>query len=281
MKRTSAKASVIMQFVWGIAGQSGLGLASQRGSIDIENCKYYLILDTKGHTTCVAKEMGRHVTITLCRGVCVVKGILYPVTYVGGSDPSDYGAPGVPICIPNSAQVLAPNYARNRTGSDIGFHLNCSIVTFEVGSPLAIICKGTFYHCRNLQQICVPGSVQRLEERCFCGCVYLCSAIFEPNSRLERIDSDAFADCTSLTTISIPSRVQTINERCFSYCKNLLTVIFEQASCLATIGESAFFKCSSLTAICIPYSVHTIGTNCFRGCNSLTTVTLPPGSQLL
>jgi hypothetical protein len=110
-------------------------------------------------------------------------------------------------------------------------------VTWESGSQLRNIKAFAFAGCVSLVSICIPASVEILENDCFGG---------------------VFAEEDKTHFFAIHD-----HNRDFRFCMALQTVIFEQPSKIKEIGARAFTGCMSLRSFCIPASVEVVGDNCF------------------
>ena len=94
---------------------------------------------------------------------------------------------------------------------------------------------------RNIAEIEIPASVERLCERCFVECESLSRLTFAAGSCLKRIEKMAFSGCRSLKEIEIPASVEVLCERCFDRCKSLSRLTFASGSCLKQIEKEAFY----------------------------------------
>ncbi|MDE7164267.1 MAG: leucine-rich repeat domain-containing protein [Clostridiales bacterium] len=101
----------------------------------------------------------------------------------------------------------------------------------------------------------VPDSVEKIEERAFCGCE-LNDFVFP--SRLKTIGSSAFAD-TNLTSVALPVGLETIQSYAFS--STPLAEVFIPRT--VKYIESGAFENTNLRSVTIPDSVETIKINAF------------------
>jgi hypothetical protein len=136
-------------------------------------------------------------------------------------------------------------------------------VTFEDGTKIAIFSQRLFAESR-LTSICIPASVESLQNRCFIECRALQQVTFETGSKLAVIDPGAFAYCSSLPAISIPAGVTIIADLAFQSCRSLVSISFAAESKLATIGHLAFADCSALKSLNIPASVVDLAADCLN-----------------
>jgi hypothetical protein len=145
-------------------------------------------------------------------------------------------------------------------------------VTFESGSQLRIIEQFAFAECVSVVSICIPASVENLEDDCFGGifpdetdhcdccfrfCISLESITFEKDSKLKKIGERAFPGWISLRSICISASVESIGQKCFGLtvsdefyrCKALEYVIIESGSMLREVGVGIFSECDALHRI--------------------------------
>jgi hypothetical protein len=88
----------------------------------------------------------------------------------------------------------------------------------------------------SIVSICIPSSVQFLEDVAFRGCSALLVVTFEEPSQLVRIGSNCFQACRSLSSFSVPSSVEEICDFSFSECSRLPGLSFASPSHLRTLG---------------------------------------------
>jgi hypothetical protein len=73
-------------------------------------------------------------------------------------------------------------------------------------------------HC-DLRRVCIPASVERLPEHCFCTDEQLVFVAFEWGSRLRNIPECSFSRCRSLLSIWIPASVEVIGVHSLPACE--------------------------------------------------------------
>ncbi len=141
----------------------------------------------------------------------------------------------------NKDRTVLLAYPRQREGA------------FIIPQGVQKITARSFYYCRNLTSVEVPGSVTVIGDSAFhsssLASIHLVDGVTE-------IRPHAFYGCDSLASISIPGSVQ-------------------------SIGNYAFYSCKKLTSVHIPGSVQSIGDNAFQFCNNLTSLTFDEGLQYL
>jgi hypothetical protein len=81
-------------------------------------------------------------------------------------------------------------------------------------------------HCRSLQSICIPSSIETISEFSFSCCIHLSCLTFEPGCRVSMLGASGFECCSSLQSNCIHPSVErsyTICRCCFRECKALST----------------------------------------------------------
>jgi hypothetical protein len=68
---------------------------------------------------------------------------------------------------------------------------------------LKVIGVGAFSTFVSRRSICIPASIEILEDRCFAKCYRLSTFPIESGSRLIKIDAQTFSDCSSLKSIRV------------------------------------------------------------------------------
>jgi len=76
-------------------------------------------------------------------------------------------------------------------------------VVFSPDSKLRKIGKGAFRGCA-LETICIPSSVENIDDEAFRKCDQLKSVVFMADSQLQVISFNAFEGCLNLQTIESP-----------------------------------------------------------------------------
>lgn len=145
----------------------------------------------------------------------------------------------------------------------------------------------TFFGCKKLTQIVLPGSVRYIGESAFEGCRSLTDL---DQNYSGSIGKRAFAGCTSLESMDITFCGMyygqnsywkcTLGEQAFENCSGLKTVVIDiYSDTVLSIQPNAFAGCSSLQQVELPDELQTIGAGTFRNCISLTTLQLPEQLQ--
>ena len=173
-----------------------------------------------------------------------------------------------------------------------------SIIIFK--NRITQIGEKAFASCHNLLEICIPNSVELIDDFAF---EFTSLKSITIPSNVKRIGRFAFYGCTEINNINIPASVSTINAYAFSRCSSLKKfsgkfssddgkcIIINDTLCafaigcgdteyvipsnVTSIGCEAFHNCRSLKNISIPDSVTRINESAFRGCSNLTSVTIP------
>ena len=166
---------------------------------------------------------------------------------------------------------------------------------FQMPSTVTYIGPSAF-HMTNIESICIPYGVTRIEDHAFSYCTHL-ETVVMPNS-ITYIGNFAFNYCTALTYIDIPSGVTYIGENAFRECKKLEYLMLPERLC--EIGVCAFYEtgirtlvihdkvtkipgylcwgCKQLLLVEIGNGVKTIGGYAFADCPELMSVRV--GSSL-
>ena len=117
----------------------------------------------------------------------------------------------------------------------------------------------SFFHCKKLEEITIPGSVKLLEEEAFAESglseVKICDGV-------EEIEDAAFKGCKKLGKAVIPGSVKKIG-KCVFTGSGLEKVIICDG--VEEIGSCAFSGCEKLREIVIPPSMKRIGKFAFKG----------------
>lgn len=170
-----------------------------------------------------------------------------------------------------------------------------TVTALQLPSTLTSIGGYAFQYSTLLQQLTIPGGVQRFDA-CICrgctglksvtlldgvinigkmafyGCVQLADVQL-PHS-LGVIDVGAFQGCKALTEVEIPPYVGVINDYAFS--KTGITS-FVYPDKITQVSESVFQNCASLTSVHLPASLTRISNYAFAGCKSIEYIELPEG----
>lgn len=107
----------------------------------------------------------------------------------------------------------------------------------------------TFYDCKSLESIEIPGSVTSIGENAFFACSNLTSVEI-PNGVTE-IKTSTFEGCTKLPSITIPSSVTKIRSYAFVTCY-LLKNVTVLATTPPTLSSGAFDEPSGDFVIYVP-----------------------------
>ena len=161
-------------------------------------------------------------------------------------------------------------------------------LTFMNPSQLTAIEELTFFQCKNLKLIELPGNVASIAGSAFQECSSLqrvtfasqsnlktigagsflsCSTLeyiqFDRCPNLQSISDNCFKECIRLGSITIPKRVSSIGVSSFAGCVQLNKVSIQVDAELESIGASAFYGCRLLSSFVFPHKLRSIGTSCF------------------
>lgn len=114
--------------------------------------------------------------------------------------------------------------------------------TYTVPEGTRQISSNAFYNRKNVKEIIISDTV-------------------------ERVEAAAFNRCVGLEKVTVGNGTAFIGEDAFNSCKKLKTVIIKGD--LTQIGSNAFVFCESLKSITLPGSVELIGSGAFSGCDAL------------
>ena len=128
-----------------------------------------------------------------------------------------------------------------------------------------------FLRCKNLQDVTLPASINKIEYSAFQKCTSLGSIVL-PNA-IEELPKQAFSGCTNLSSITLPRNLLQINDYAFSDCSSLEEI--ELPDKLWFVGNYAFQGCTGLERIVFTDEVSIIGYAAFSFCSSLSSVTIP------
>lgn len=140
--------------------------------------------------------------------------------------------------------------------------------TIHLNKEYAVTEVGSFYECKKITSVIIPGSVVRIDNSAFVECIRLSSVTISDN--VTEIGSAAFYGCSNLASVIIPDKVTTIGSSAFNNCTGLSYVKIGEG--VTTIGDAAFEYCYSLSTITIPNSVTAIGSDAFVNCTRLRAV---------
>lgn len=132
---------------------------------------------------------------------------------------------------------------------------------------VATIGKQAFYQCKELHEVLVPDTVNRIEPEAFRDSGL--TAIQAAN--VESIDYSVFYECKSLVKAELP-RLRWMGVSAFSRCEKLSE--FDMPETLEEISNWAF-DFSAFTSVAIPNSVRRIGDQAFFNCHQLEKVIIP------
>lgn len=129
---------------------------------------------------------------------------------------------------------------------------------------------GYFNYFNNVQYVMLSGTVQIIEENCFCTCSHL-KAINIPTT-VSKIGKNAFRQCENLESMFLPNNIEFIGEGAFKGCQTLSKINIPNIS---IIPEGLFANCRALGEIVIPNSVKNIGKDAFNNCRSVERLYIP------
>lgn len=119
------------------------------------------------------------------------------------------------------------------------------------GEKVVAISDNAFNNYKNLDEVIVPGTVEKIGELSFALNHNLKKVTL--NEGVKEIGMECFSQDTALVEVSLPSTLKTISVGAFLYCVSLEKVIIPNG--VESIEEAAFSRCEKLKEIHIPSSV--------------------------
>lgn len=117
----------------------------------------------------------------------------------------------------------------------------------------------SFDHLENLEKICLPKTVETIEDSAFLY-DYSLKEINLPDS-LMHICRFAFGDCTELKEINLPSSLETIEDSAFESCTSIEEVNIPEK--IRKLPDYLFSSCSNLKKVNLPDELESIGIDTF------------------
>ena len=129
----------------------------------------------------------------------------------------------------------------------------------------------TFDGCSNIQNVYIPGTVDRIGADAFSRCRSLQSVTL--GAGVSVIGDAAFSRCRSLQSVTLGAGVSVIGNYAFEQCTKLMQISFP--STLTRIECWAFSEDSSLSEVILPEGFSSLGIAAFQDCTELRHVSLP------
>ncbi len=152
-----------------------------------------------------------------------------------------------------------------------------NIVSAVIPEGVVTIGEGAFECCEKLEQVVLPKSLKRIEDRAFLKCRRLSSVQFPEG--INYIGCEAFGSCNCFTKLILPSGLKELAELAFVNCKRLSTLKI-QAN-IREIPCRCFFGCISLEEVQLPDSLKIIQEDAFYNCKKLSSIVVPEGVEEL
>lgn len=186
------------------------------------------------------------------------------------------------------------------------------LISFE--NEITSIPNSLFYNSAELEEVFIPSTCNRIEERAFERCINLIDITLTDS--LQYIDNFAFKGCSELTTFNIPKNIVEIGEGVFAGCVNIEFVgddkyvkydkraivcnntliyvspkdnsdtegrihdISKIDTGINRLGQFCFSDCKNMRRVNIPTNIESIGDGAFENCENLCEVyfygTTPP-----
>ena len=148
---------------------------------------------------------------------------------------------------------------------------------------------------KNITNLEIPASIQKIDQQVFRGCKYIEKITFEASSSLTEISDYAFNGCSALKTIVLPNGLKKFGYRVFKKCTSLTeitipnTVTEGNQICgidgaikkvtfndgIKVIPAKILRKAYTLESVSLGSAVTEIDTYAFESCKSLKSVSLP------
>lgn len=151
--------------------------------------------------------------------------------------------------------------------------------SLEIPESVKYLCG--FAQCKNLKEIKIPKSVQKIGPNAFSSCSGLVKAVIE--AEVDTIPAGLFAQCFNLQEVSLPSSVKVFAGKeyysgAFMECFNLKQITLPEN--LTTIGRGTF-QGTGFESVTLPESVTEIGPWAFGNCRMLKSIDLPENLTVL
>ncbi|MEE1280888.1 MAG: leucine-rich repeat protein [Acutalibacteraceae bacterium] len=206
-------------------------LCSEVGKINVENNKYYHLVDgvlfeTNSNTLIKYPSLTYNSSYTIPNGTTSIGDYAFIYSDVLTS-----------IDIPNSVKSI---------GKD-AFSWCEGLTSIAIPESVTSIDNGAFSSCINLVDVNIPKSVTSISDYTFSDCYSLKSITIPEN--VTSIGNLAFRGCNSLKNITIPENVTSIGQRAFSSCYFLTDITIPKN--VTSVGEDAFNLCENLKKVTV------------------------------
>lgn len=119
------------------------------------------------------------------------------------------------------------------------------------GEKVVAISDNAFNNYKNLEEVIVPGTVEKIGEFSFALNHNLKKVTL--NEGVKEIGMECFSQDTALVEVSLPSTLKTITSYAFVYCPSLEKITIPDG--VENIELGAFARCEKLNEVHIPKSV--------------------------
>ena len=117
----------------------------------------------------------------------------------------------------------------------LSFWVNDSLTKVIIPEGVTVIEHEAFNADKNLKEVQLPSTLQRIDRRAFWG--------------------------TALTNVEVPEGVTAIGNEAYSDCRQLESITLPQS--LTSLGANVFASCDKLASITLPDNIESVGTNVF------------------
>ncbi len=225
------------------------------------------------------------------------------------TDPN-YNLPGIITCkIPRDNMIGDYMFAKTKLTSiklpanlvEIGRQafMYSQITEIVVPDQVKVMGYGAFENCRSLKKATLPGSLERVPERCFLNAWNLeyvtigegtkvigknafssseaskANTLYEITipSTLTTIEDEAFMQ-SGIETVIIPESVVNYGAQLFYSCKRLKKVVMKEVPADGVLPDETFSNCDALAELVLPEGLQVIGENALSN-TSMPALTLP------
>lgn len=143
-------------------------------------------------------------------------------------------------------------------------------VSLPTTAETTLIPFHTFYNCKKLTSLEIPGNIKTLGMSAFEHCEEVTSITF--NQGLTYMAPDAFYCCYKVTSIQLPVGLTDVGEYAFTNCYALDEIVIPEG--VEVLGAGCF-EYTNIKTIRLPNSLKRIEENAFRQCQKLKTITIP------
>lgn len=143
-----------------------------------------------------------------------------------------------------------------------------AIIGVDIGSNMARLGNGSFFHCKGLKRVYVPESINWIGHMAFAHC-YALQDLRLPET-IQTVNANGFYMC-NLREFAFPSGIASVPQYFCGSNKALQKITIPED--VTSIGEWAFGGAEALRELTIPKNVAAIASRAFTGLNTCTKLT--------